>query len=91
MFHGYGRGPGGAGRGRGRGKGFGYGRRWGYGMRWEQGGSPYIPPEGMYGGWGEMSTVEEESMLLEYKRYLESELKMVEERLKELRRKKQNG
>ena len=91
MFYGYGRGPGRAGRGRGRGKGFGYGRRWGYGMGWEQRGYPYTPSEGMYGGWGEMSPAEEESMLLDYKRYLESELKMVEERLKELRRKKQNG
>ena len=80
------------GRGRGRGRGFGYGqgygRGWGRGMRGMPGYSPFSGPQA---NWDNLTLEEEESMLLDYKAYLESELRMVEERLKEIRRMKGNG
>jgi len=85
MFYGYGRGPGGMGRGRGR--GYGYGRGRGFGGGWRQGGFGYAPFWEGQPGLGNVTPEEELNMLLSYKEYLENELRMVEKRMEELRRK----
>lgn len=91
MPYGYEGGPGGTGKGNrgGRDRGYGYGRGWGwgYGPGWGFGGpgpwwyAPFVSP---WSGWGAPTPEEERDMLLDYKAYLEDELRMVDERLKEI-------
>jgi len=81
------------GRGYGRGRGWrfggygpggfgGYGPGWGFGGWGGYWGPPF--PMGSWGMMGEIDPEEEREMLLDYKAYLEEELKAVEDRLREI-------
>lgn len=78
--------PYGSGSGRDYRRGWGYGPGWGWNNPIHWGYPPALPPWAMWGAWQPPTPEEEEQILLDYKEYLENELKNVEARLRDLRK-----